>query len=242
MRARACKSFSYRLVIPLSSIFSLFLLTVWQISMPNKLLALPAHNRPTDVQTTITGLLLHWRKLKNVIIPRQVLNSLLVRLLIWFKGVLFICICRLTSFLNLLPAELVSPDHREHRVEVLLLDHVQGLLHVARVETRGRSLDVTHDIHHCEVDTQDKHEAAARARHTDLSWRSDGRRTWVEPDELLDGFQRRRRVSGDFGSPAVHPGAPRFSHLLDFIVVCRHPHTMDDTKVEVKEVETKTWI
>lgn len=55
--------------------------------------------------------------------------------------------CRLTFFLDDLPAELVSPDHREHRIKALQRDHLEGLLQMERMETRRRSLNVTHHIH-----------------------------------------------------------------------------------------------
>lgn len=50
----------------------------------------------------------------------------------------------LTSFLDLLPAELVPPDHREDGVEALLRDHLQRLLQVEGVEAGGGGLDVAH--------------------------------------------------------------------------------------------------
>lgn len=56
----------------------------------------------------------------------------------------------LAFFLDLLPAELVSPDHGEDRIKAVQCDHLQGLLQVVRMETGRRSLDVTHHIHLCE--------------------------------------------------------------------------------------------
>ena len=43
-------------------------------TFPNQLLALPVSSEVVDVQTDITGSLSYWRKLKNVMFPRQVLH------------------------------------------------------------------------------------------------------------------------------------------------------------------------
>lgn len=64
-------------------------------------------------------------------------------------GSIFLTVLRLTLFLDLPPAELVSPDHREDRIEAVQRDQLQGLLHMERMETRGRSLNVAHHIHPC---------------------------------------------------------------------------------------------
>lgn len=64
--------------------------------------------------------------------------------------------CRLTSFLDLLPAELVPPDHREDRIKALQRDHLQGLLQMERMEARGRSLNVAYHTHLCKKHSQQK--------------------------------------------------------------------------------------
>lgn len=55
--------------------------------------------------------------------------------------------------------------------------------------------------------------------------------TWVESGKLLNGFQRRRRVFGDFRTPAMDLGTPGFSHLLDFVMISRNPDTKDNEDV-----------
>lgn len=57
----------------------------------------------------------------------------------------------LTSFLDLLPAELIPPDHWEDRIEATLCDQLQGFLQMVRVETRWSSLNITHHIHLCQT-------------------------------------------------------------------------------------------
>lgn len=65
-------------------------------------------------------------------------------------------ICNLTSFLDLLPAELVPPDHWEDWIKAVHQDQIQGLLQVMWMETRGRSLNVTHYIHLCAMKKKKK--------------------------------------------------------------------------------------
>lgn len=57
----------------------------------------------------------------------------------------------LTSFLDLLPAELIPPDHWEDRIEAAPCDQLQGFLQMERVETRRSSLNITHHIHLCKT-------------------------------------------------------------------------------------------
>lgn len=61
-----------------------------------------------------------------------------------------------TSFLHLLPAEVVLSDHREDGREALLGDHLQGLLQVEGVQAGRRGLDVTDHIHLWRRTTQHK--------------------------------------------------------------------------------------
>lgn len=57
----------------------------------------------------------------------------------------------LTSFLDLLPAELMPPDHWEDWIEAMLNDHLQGFLQMERMETWRSSLNITHHIHLCKT-------------------------------------------------------------------------------------------
>lgn len=67
---------------------------------------------------------------------------------------------RLTFFLDFLPSELVSPDYWEDRIEAMLGDQLQGLLHMEWMETRGRSLNVTNYSDLCRDKSQKNPTAA----------------------------------------------------------------------------------
>ncbi len=56
--------------------------------------------------------------------------------------------CFLDTFVvHLLPAKLVSANHRKHIVITLFGDHLQGISDVIRVEAWRRGLNMTHDVH-----------------------------------------------------------------------------------------------
>lgn len=62
-------------------------------SMPNELLAAPDHSAPMDVQAAAAGLLWYWRKVKNVMILKQVLDVQRTSFCLickWISGSLFV--------------------------------------------------------------------------------------------------------------------------------------------------------
>lgn len=63
-----------------------------------------------------------------------------------------------TSFFNLLPAEVVSPNYREQRVIAVLGHHLDSIFQLAGLKTWCGGLDVTDDIYFCKTGLTSKNE------------------------------------------------------------------------------------